>query len=216
MDKILLQAEPRPATGRHELRTLRAAGKVPAVVYGPDLAETKTVAIDSKELHRALVAAGASLITLQVGDESALQVLAREVQRHPIKRKALHVDFMAVSMTERLRLQVPVVIEGTAPAASRPELVMVRHMDEVEIECLPGDIPQHLVANLSNLKTEHDTVCVSDLILPAGVKALGEPHQVVISFSVSRAAVEEEETEEAETTGAEPEVMTRGKKEEEE
>jgi large subunit ribosomal protein L25 len=215
MDKITLQAEPRPRTGRHALRELRSADGVPAVVYGAN-EQVHNIAINAKELHRALVAAGTGLIELTVGSDSPVQVLAREVQRDPIKRKALHVDFMAVSMTEKLRLEVPVVIEGTALALSRPELVMIREMDAVEIECLPSDIPRHLVADISNLKNQGDSIFVRDLVLPPGVKAMVDGDQVVVSLTTSRAAIEEETpAAEAAPAAGEPEVVGRGKKEEE-
>lgn len=215
MDKITLQAEPRPAAGRHALRELRAAAGVPAVVYGADV-ETQNVAVNAKELHRALMAAGTGLIELHISEGTPVQVLAREVQRDPIRRKALHVDFMAVSMTEKLRVEVPIVIEGVAPAMSRPDLVMIREMDAIEVECLAVDIPRHLVANIANLNTADDSIFVRDLVLPPGVKAMVDGGHVVVSLTISRGAVEEEaEAAEAATTG-EPEVVTKGKKEEEE
>ena len=215
MEKTSLHAEPRQDSGRHGLRTLRAASQVPAVVYGPGF-EARNVAVDRRELHQALRSAGSGLIELRIGDGGPIQVLAREVQRHPVKRRALHVDFMAVSMTEKMRLQVPIVIEGTAPILSRPDLVMVRNMDSLEIECLPSDIPNHLAADVSGLKAETDSVYVRDLILPAGVRAMGDPNHPVVSLPLIRAIVEEETAEAAETpvAAAEPEVVTKGKKEE--
>ncbi len=215
MDKITLQADPRPTAGRHALRELRAASRVPGVIYGADI-ETQKVAMSAKELHRALMAAGTGLIELQVGDGTPVQVLAREVQRDPIRRSALHVDFMAVSMTEKLRVEVPIVVEGVAPTLSRPELVMIREMDEIEVECLAVDIPRHLVAHLASLKTIDDSIYVRDLVLPPGVRVLVDGNHVVISLTISRGAVEEAaEVPEAEA-GTEPEVVTKAKKEEEE
>ena len=213
MDKITLQAEPRPTAGRHALREIRAAAGVPAVVYGANV-ESQKVAINAKELHRALLAAGTGLIELHVGDGVPLQVLAREVQRDPIKRKALHVDFMAVSMTEKLRVEVPIVLEGVAPALSRPDVVMIREMDAIEVECLAVDIPRHLVANIAALKGIDDSIYVRDLVLPEGVRAMVDGGHVVVALTLSRAAVEEEVVA-TESTAAEPEVLTKSKKEEE-
>jgi large subunit ribosomal protein L25 len=214
MEKTVLQAEPRRA-GRHELRELREADRVPAVIYGPAI-EPLTIAVDSRELHRALVAAGTGLISLQVGEDNPLQVLPREIQRHPIKRHTLHVDFLAVSMTELLRLEVPVVTEGTAPAMEIPGLVMTRVLDQVEIECLPGDIPSHLTVDLSKLQTIEDTIYVRDLVVPQGIRVLVDPDRVLISLTVAEAMAEEEAAEaEAEEVG-EVEVIARGRREEEE
>jgi large subunit ribosomal protein L25 len=204
-DEVTLVAEPRKS-GRHAVRELRLANKVPAVIYGRDV-ETQNVAIDGRSLHRALVRAGTSLITIQIGSNAPVQVLAREVQHDPVKHHALHVDFLAVAMNETLRLEVPITLEGTAPALARSGIVMVRQMDVVEVECLPRDIPQHLVANLSSLQTEADSIHVRDLAVPPGVKVITESDHVVISLTMSRA----EEAEEAAASAAEPEVVSKGK-----
>ena len=213
MEKILLQAEPR-SSGRHALRELRNADRVPAVVYGPSLSP-QLVSVDKKALHAALVTIGTGLLSLQIGSQSPIQVLAREVQRHPVMHNALHVDFHAVSMTERIRLEVPIVIEGVAPVLKIADMVQVRNMDSVEIECLPGDIPGHLVADISKLHMADDSVLVRDLVAPAGIKVLSDPEQVVISVAISRAAAAEEAPAE-EVAADEVEVVTKRKPKEEE
>jgi large subunit ribosomal protein L25 len=143
--------------------------------------------------------------------DSPLNVLPREVQRHPVKHNVLHVDFQAVSMTEKLRLHVPIIHEGDAPAMKlNGDLVLVRNLDSVEIECLPADIPNHLVANLTKLQGEDDEVLAGDLAVPNGVKVLTAHDQVIFSLTLSRAGTLEE-TEEAAATAAEPEVVIKGK-----
>ena len=207
MDKITLQGEPRVA-GRHPVRELRVLGRVPAVVYGAGL-EPRTIAVDAKLLHRALHAAGSGLLTLQIGKEQPIQVLAREVQHHPVKHNALHVDFQAVSLTERLRIHIPIVQEGAAPALGNQDVVLVRNVDSIEIECLPTDIPNHLVADMSLLRTLDDEILAKDLVLPAGVKLMGDPAHVVFSLTLARAAAEEEVA--AVEAPAEVEVVVKGK-----
>ncbi len=211
-DEVTLQAEPRKS-GRHAVRELRLADKVPAVIYGRDV-EAQNVAIDRRALHRALVQAGTSLISVQVGTAAPVQVLAREVQHDPVRHRPLHVDFLAVAMNESIRVEVPITLEGTAPALSRSGVVMVRQMDQVEVECLPRDIPQHLTANLSSLATEADSIYVRNLVVPPGVTIVTEPDHVVISLTLSRA--EEAEEAAAAPSGNEPEVVTKGKAKEEE
>jgi large subunit ribosomal protein L25 len=212
MENMTLLAEPR-RPGRHQLRELRNANRVPAVVYGKGL-EPKPISVSVRDLHQALRKAGGGLLSLQIGDQAPLQVLMREVQRDPIKHHVLHVDFQAVSMTEKLRLDVPIVPEGEAPALATPDLVLVRHLDTIEVECLPADIPTHIVADLSRLKGEEDVVYVRDLIVPPGVEVLAEPDQVVFSLTFTRAAVEEEGV--AEVAPGEVEVVAKGKAKEEE
>jgi len=209
MENVTLFAETRRA-GRHPVRELRNADRVPAVLYGQGI-EPQPIAVDAKELLKVLRAAGTGLMPLQVGDQPVIQVLAREIQHDPIKHHVLHVDFQAVSMTEKLRLEIPIVHDGTAPVEHlHPNAVIVRHLDEVEIECLPADIPNHLAADLSKLATEDDVIMVKDLILPPGVEILAEPDQVVFGVSLARVEAEEEEAGEA-PEADEVEVVSKGK-----
>ncbi len=210
MEQITLDAELR-GVGRHPVRELRNVQRVPAVVYGTRT-QAQAIAVNAKALQKALRAAGSGLLTLEIAGQSPVNVLAREVQRDPVRHHVLHVDFQAVSMTEKLRLHVPIVAEGEAPAIKlNGDLVLVRGLDSVEIECLPADIPNHLAANLAKLQTERDEVLVSDLALPTGVRAVTAHDHVVYSLTLSRAGVlEEEEVAEA-TPTADVEVVVKGK-----
>lgn len=209
MEQIILDAELR-GVGRHPVRELRDVQRVPAVVYGANT-QAQPIAVNAKALHKALRAAGSGLLTLEISGQSPVKVLAREVQRDPIKHHVLHVDFQAVSMTDKLRLHVPVTAEGDAPAMKlNGDLVLVRGLDSIEIECLPSDIPNHLVANLSKLQTEDDEVLVSDLIMPDGVKVVTAHDHVVFSLTLSRAGITEEEAAEGSTT-SDVEVVAKGK-----
>jgi large subunit ribosomal protein L25 len=208
MEKIVLQAEPR-GVGRHQLREMREANQVPAVVYGAKK-ESQVVSVDAKALHRVLLAAGSGLVLIQIGGKAPVNVLPREIQRDPVKRRVLHIDFQVVSMTEKLRLNVPIETTGTAPVLSNPDMVLVRRMDTVEVECLPADIPAHLLADLSKLETVDDDLLISDLQPPAGVKLMTDPSYIVFSVTVSRAALEEEAAAE-EAAAEEVEVVAKGK-----
>ena len=216
MEKFTIQAEPR-AAGRHSNRELRNAERVPGVVYGKGQ-EALAVSMDRKLLGIALHKASGRTIEMKVPGQGSLHVLVREIQRHPTKHSILHVDFLAVSMTEKVRVSLAVVAEGQAPALSNPDLVLVRQLDTVEIECLPGDIPEHAVADLSTLETVHDEVLARQLKLPEKVKLLTDGDQVLFAITPSRAAAVEEAEEAAEEApGAdEVEVVKKGKKEEEE
>ena len=209
MEKITLDAELR-GVGRHPVRELRDVARVPAVIYGAGV-EAKPISVNAKALQKALHQAGSGLLTLQLVGDSPLNVLPREVQRHPVKHNVLHVDFQAVSMTEKLRLHVPLIHEGDAPAMKlNGDLVLMRNLDSIEIECLPADIPNHLVADLTKLQGDDDEVLVSDLAVPNGVKVLTAQDHVVFSLTLSRAGTLEE-TEEGAATAAEPEVVIKGK-----
>lgn len=212
MEQVTLQAETR-ATGRHANRELRTAERVPAVIYGQHM-EALPIAVDRKALGIALHAASGRTIELELPDQDRLHVLAREIQRHPLKHNVLHVDFLAVSMTEKIHLSVPIITEGHGPVLGMPDMVLVRNLDTVEIECLPGDIPEHLVADLSKLATPDDAILVQDLVMPAGVKVLTEGSHIVFSVAMSRAGLMEEEETEA-PTADEVEVVTKRKPKEE-
>ncbi len=214
MEQVTLKAEPR-ATGRHANREIRDAARVPGVVYGQKMAAL-SVSVDRKALGIALHAAGGRIIELEMPNQATLHVLAREIQRHPVKHHVLHIDLMAVSMTEKIRMEVAVVPTGHGPILETPDAVLVRALDAVEIECLPGDIPEHLVADLSKLATLDDEVLVKDLAVPDGVKVLTDGSYVVYSVTLSRAGLEEEAAEGAETPSAdEVEVVTKRKPKEE-
>lgn len=208
MESIVLQAELR-GVGRHPLRELREAARVPAIVYGAGV-EAQAIALDARALGRALRSAGSSLVSLQIAGQPPVQVLAREVQRDPIKRYLLHVDFQVVSMTETLRLHISIAQRGVAPVTGSPDVVLVRHTDSVEIECLPADIPGHLEADMTVLKELDDQLLAGDLILPQGVKLVTDPTHVVYSVTLARAAVEEEEVAEV-AAPIEVEVVAKGK-----
>ena len=212
MEKVILQADTRD-TGRHQVRELRLQEQVPAIIYGAAI-EPQAVAVEARALHKALVSAGRGLITLEVKNSPDVQVLAREIQRDPVRRNIIHVDFLAVSLTERLRVTVPVQQHGVAPVLEAGDFVLVRVADSIEIECLPSDIPSHVVADVSKLETVDDSLLARDLALPEKVKLVTAPDHVIFAVTVSRAALEAEEevvAEEPEAGTAEVEVIAKGK-----
>jgi len=209
MENITLQAQLR-GVGRHQVREVRSVDRVPAVVYGGQ-EDPRPISLEARALRRALHAAGSGLLSLQIAEQAPVQVLAREIQRDPIRHHMLHVDFQVVSMTQRLRLHVPLEQQGTAPVFGNPDMVLVRQLDAIEIECLPADIPARLVADISKLVTPDDEVLAADIVLPPGVKLMTDPKQVVFSVSIARAAVEEEAVEEEQAVAEEVEVVAKGK-----
>ena len=215
MEKVTLKAEPRQ-TGRHSNREIRNAAGVPAVIYGQH-AEAQAVSLNRKALGIALHKAGGGVVELEIAGQPRLYVLVREIQRHPTKHNVLHIDFLAVSMTEKVKVQVLVVPEGIAPVMSNSDMVLVRQLDHVEVECLPGDIPEHLEADLAKLETVDDEIMVKDLKLPVGVTMLTSGDHVLFAVTLSRAGAVEE-AEEGETLSPSPdevEVVTKRKPKEE-
>lgn len=213
MEKVSLKAEPRQA-GRHSNREIRNAAGVPAVVYGQH-AEAQAVSLNRKALGLALHKASGGVIEMELMGQPTLHVLVREVQRHPTKHNILHIDFLAVSMTEKVKVHVSVVPAGIAPVMTNPDMVLVRGLDNIEVECLPGDIPEHFVADLSTLVTVDDEVLVKELKVPAGVKVLTDGDHVVYAIALSRAGAVEEAAEAETAPPDEVEVVTKRKPKEE-
>ena len=218
MEQIELNVLPRTVIGKR-IGALRRSGSVPAVLYGHHQAPVHLQAND-RELMKVLVKAGSShLVALRIaGEAEPHMALVREIQREPIKGNLWHVDFYGVSMTEEITVEVPIRYEGTSPAAALNEGILTYGSDTIEIECLPGDLNDAVVINLSGLLKVGDAIHVSDLKLPTTVKVLTNPDDLVVR--VTRLAVEEVEAPvvaaAAAAVIAEPEVIKKGKTEEEE
>ena len=132
----------------------------------------------------------------------------REVQFDPVTDNIMHIDLQGLSMTEKMRLDIPVVLEGNAVGVRAGGYVQ-HHKHKLEVECLPGDLPEHLVVDISNLGVG-DAISVADMVLPAGITLLENPEDLVVAVMHAR-----EESLEANTDApTEPEVISRGKSDE--
>jgi large subunit ribosomal protein L25 len=213
MEEIVLNMEPRTVVGK-QVKALRRDGNVPAVLYSRR-GEPVILQANNRELLRVLQRAGGSrLVKLNIsGAQDAPMALVREVQREPIKGSVLHVDFFGVSMTEAIKLEIPIRYEGASPAVTRNEGVLIHSMDAIEIECLPGDLIDAVAIDVSTLEKVGDVIRVSDLKVPAAVKLLADPEATVAR--VTYLAGEEAEAAGGEAVMAEPEVIKKGKTEEE-
>jgi large subunit ribosomal protein L25 len=146
---------------------------------------------------------------------TAHKALVREKQRNKITGILLHIDFLAVSMTEKLRSEVYLEIVGVAPAIKDFDGVLVTGSNEVEVECLPQDLPERLAVDISGLQKIGDGIYIRDLVVPEGVKVLDEP-DTMVALITAQAAVEEEVAPVVEeVVTEEPEIIEHGKKEEE-
>ncbi len=206
MDYVL-NVEERTVTGRH-VKQVRQAGYVPAVVYGQG-EDATPIQFREIDMVRILRSGGLSqLIELQ-GLGKPMNVLIKEIQRHPLRRTILHVDFYRVQMDVKIQTDVPLRLEGESEAI-KTGAVLIHHMDAITVECLPGNIPEYLVADLSKLQTLNDVITVADLPIPEGVDVLAEPQAPVLSLTISRKLAAEEaegtEGEEGELEVAEEEA----------
>ncbi len=168
--QLKIPAEMRTDVGKGASRRLRRAGRVPAVVYGADR-DPATITLDHAFLLREVEkeAFHSSVLELQVGDKSQ-QVVLRDLQRHPFKLQLTHLDFMRISEDQVLRMPIPLHFtnEEQSPAKKKAGVVISHQAVEVEIECLPKDLPEHLVVDLATLEPG-ESVMLSEIPLPEGV-----------------------------------------------
>ena len=214
MEQIELNVQPRTVVGK-QVKALRRAGEIPAVLYSRH-GEPVILQANNRELLRVLARAGGSrLVKLNIaGRKEAPVALVREVQREPIKGTLIHVDFFGVSMTEAIKVELPIRYEGVSPAVTRNEGVLIHAMDSIEIECLPGDLIDAIAIDVSVLDKVGDVIRVSDLKVPDTIKLLAD-----LDATITRVSYLTGEEVEAPTTAeavvAEPEVIKKGKAEEE-
>ena len=174
-----LRAERREGTGKGPARQLRMAGRVPAVFYGHDTA-TVSLSVDGRELLHLLHAnAGSNLLVDLVFDGKAHMAIAREIQRDHLHNRFVHVDFLAISRNEKITVTVEVNEVGE-PAGVKAGGVIEHHLREIEIECLPQDVPDAIDADVTGLELG-DMLHVRDLVPPKGVAILSNPEDAVLS-----------------------------------
>jgi large subunit ribosomal protein L25 len=210
--KISIQATRRTVTGK-QVGVLRRAGKLPAILYGRHL-EATPITLDLRDASKILATmTSSSLVNIDLEGETH-SALVREKQRNFITGVLLHVDFQAVSLTEKLRTTVSIKLTGLAPAIKDFNGVVVTNVNQVEVECLPQDLPESIVVDVSGLSKIGDAIYVRDLKVDEKVTVLENPEETVVIITAQAA---EEVAEEAVAAAAEePEVIEKGKKEEEE
>jgi len=212
MKEIVLIAKRRDVVGK-QVKALRREGLLPAVLYSRHLAPI-IITLDMRDASRVLPTITSSHLVVVDVEGEKLTTLVREKQRHPVTGSLLHVDFQVLSMTEKLRTTVVIVLEGEAPAAKNFNGVLVTGQTELEVECLPSDLPERIRVNVSGLNEIGNSIHVRDLILPPKVEVLTDPDELVVL--VTAQAAEEKEEVVAVEGAIEPEVIEKGKIEEEE
>jgi large subunit ribosomal protein L25 len=220
MATVSLSANSREATGKGAARTLRSQGQIPAVIYGHGR-DPQPLALNARDLDKMLshIQAESTVIEVTVGGQTA-KTLIREIQRHPIKRQILHVDFQALVAGEKVTVSIPILLIGIPEGVRLGGGVMDQTLRELEIEVDPANIPDHVELDVTNMVIG-DSKHVSDLSVPPGVEVLDAPEASVAVVAAPRAVIEEtavvaEPVEGEAGAVAEPEVIGRGKEEEEE
>jgi large subunit ribosomal protein L25 len=209
--QVKLKAQKRTVIGRNAIKKIKKEGLVPGVIYGSQ-AEPMALQVESRALTNVLAHASSEhvLVELEIADGSQSTnrlALIQEVQHHPLKRQLLHVDFHAVSVTEKIISEVPIEAFGEALGVRTFGGLLEYSLRSLEVECFPQDLPDIVRVDVTNLNIG-ESFHVRDLPLPAGVEALTDGDLTVVSVVASRVGEEVVETAEA---PAAPEVITEKK-----
>lgn len=207
MEQLVINATKRETTGK-KVRALRREGKLPGVIYGHKF-DSVAVSMDQKEATTVLNQATSSSVIKINLDGKEIAALIRDRQRNYIRNTYLHIDFQAVSLTETIRTDVNIVLEGVAPAVKDYDGILVEGLTAIHVEALPNDLPEKFVIDISVLKEIGDAILVKDIQVSEKVTILTPLEEMVILVTAPAA---EEEVATAEG-GEEPEVIEKGKKE---
>ncbi|HEX4439452.1 MAG TPA: 50S ribosomal protein L25 [Thermoanaerobaculia bacterium] len=213
MKTIELNVEKRSAAGKGAARRSRAEGRIPGVVYGAGKSNVP-ISVEHKALSDAFRAgAGENAIFLLklAGSDQSRHAMIRELQRHPVSRKPVHIDFVRVLMDVKITIKVPVEVTGVASGVKNEGGILDVVTREIEVECLPANIPAHIAVDVTNLAIG-DAIRISELPALEGVTIVDNPEKVVAH--VAHPTREEEPVAAEAVAGAEttePEVLKKGK-----
>ena len=213
MEKMSIQAEKREGQGKGAARSLRRSGKVPATLYRGGNAQS--IQLSRKELAKLINSVGGEqvMVDLQFADGVNKLALHKDFQVDPVRSELLHSDFFEVSLTEAIKITVHVATHGEPVGVKRDGGILQHPLREILIECFPDKIPGKIDIDISKLEIGQ-SIHVSDLKLEEGIKILTDPHDVIVNI-VESAVEEVAPVAEAAPAVAEPEVVKKGKKEEE-
>ncbi|MBN1824513.1 MAG: 50S ribosomal protein L25 [Endomicrobiales bacterium] len=222
MKEVQLEVNLRNSATKHGLKNLRSSGAIPAIFYGHGERPT-ALSVNAKKFGEIIHASGANvLLSLRFGKE-AKTAIVKEVQRDVITQKPIHIDFQAISLKEKVEVLVPVHIAGTAPGVKVSGGIMEHIVRELKVSCLPTDIPDFFEVDVSGLEINH-SITVKDLPKREGIEVLTSKDSIIVNIvsptvleEAPAPGTEEEAAAIAAAAGpAEPEVISKGKKDKEE
>jgi large subunit ribosomal protein L25 len=206
-----ISAQVRTVLGK-KVKYLRKEGFIPATVYGKGF-EAVSAQLSGREFEIVLRKAGrTALIDLNLDGHGMQSVFVQDIQRHPVTRAILHIDFKVVDLKKAVIMEVPLTIVGESPIVARGDALLNHVLNVVLVEALPNDLPQHIDVDISGLDTLDKTIHVRDLQAGAAYKILADADQVLLSLAQLRAAEEEPVV----ATPAEPELIRKPREDDEE
>ncbi len=197
MEEMLIKAQMRERTGKESARKIRSQGLVPGVLYGLDI-EPVHLAISEKDVRK-IVVNEAKLLTLQIeGKKTKEKVIVKDLDMDPIRDSFLHIDFQRIRMDEKISAFVPILVTGEEISVGLKTGGVLQHgMREVEVECLPADLPSHIEVDISKMEIG-DSIRVEDLSIPDGVTVISPGEELVLTIVPPAVYVEPEVVEEVE------------------
>jgi large subunit ribosomal protein L25 len=212
---LVIQASVRTALGKNQNRRLRNQGQIPGTVYGRGM-EPVSVSVDPRSISRILHSeSGRNTIFKLEIEGTSRDVLIRDFQLHPIKSTLVHADFQAIAMDQTMVFEVPVEAVGTAKGVKAEGGMLDLVLRSISLECLPADVPDHILIDVSELEVG-DSVRVAQLQVDTSkLTILNDPDLVVINLTLPTTERVEEEVAATEEEGTEPQVIRKGKAEEE-
>lgn len=192
MEKIELKVQKRKETGR-KVKKLRREGIIPANIYGSGF-KSETIQVNSKDFDSVYKKAGETSVVdiLVEGEKKALPVLIHNIQTNPVSDFPVHVDFLKIDLTKKVTADVPVELTGEAPAEKQGLGTLVQYLDEIEVEALPGDLPEKITVDVSILTEVDQSIMVKDLSYDKKkVEIKGNPEEVVAKIEVQKVEVVE-------------------------
>lgn len=191
-------------------KDIRKSGNIPAVIYGRSF-DNLFVSIDYQTFKKAFKQGGESTIySLEIA-EKKIPVIVHDIQYNPLTDKFRHIDFHAVRMDEKIHANIPIHLEGEAPAVKLLSGILMHSKETLEVKCLPKDLIPEIKINISSLVNFHDTITVEDLSIPEAITVLDDPSDIIATVSAPR--VEEESTTVTETNATPEENKNTDKKE---
>ncbi len=206
MNEIAITATKRTVTGK-QVNKLRSTGQLPAVLYGHNT-ETQQLQVNEKDFAKTLKQAGESSVVNLIVDGKTTPVLIHDVQNHYLNDQPIHVDFFAINMSEKIKVKVPLHFTGESLAVKSLGGTLVRNLLEVEVECLPTDLPREIEVDISSLNTFEDAIRVSDFKISDKVTILAPAEDVAVTVAPPR--TEEEMNELAQVPIAEDVTKVEG------
>ena len=210
MERVVIKASKRDVIGK-KVSQLRREGMMPGVVYGHHM-DPIAIVMNAHDVTRAMIGlTPSSIVTVDIDGEQHA-ALIRERQRDYLKNRFIHIDFQAVSRTEKIRARIETILEGFAPAVKNYNGIVLHEKEYIEVEALPEHLPERFIVDISNLNRIGDMIRISDMKIADDVTVFDDVNDVIVSISGVK---EDTADEEAAADADEPEVVEKGKKEEE-